>query len=31
MQPFRDVAEADRRTTTALDATGAGILLVLVR
>ena len=31
MQPFRDVAEADPRTTTALDATGAGILLVLVR
>jgi predicted O-methyltransferase YrrM len=30
MQPFRDVAEADPRTTTALDATGAGILLVLV-
>ena len=28
MQPFRDVVEADRRTTTALDATGAGILLV---
>ena len=30
MQPFRDVVEADPRTTTALDATGAGILLVLM-
>jgi predicted O-methyltransferase YrrM len=30
MQPFRDIVEADRRTTTALDATGAGILLVLM-
>jgi predicted O-methyltransferase YrrM len=30
MQPFRDVVEADPRTTTALDATGAGILLVLI-
>jgi predicted O-methyltransferase YrrM len=30
MQPFRDVVEADRRTITALDATGAGILLVLM-
>jgi len=31
MQPFRDIAEADPRTTTALDATGAGVLLVLLR
>ena len=31
MQPFREVVEADPGTTTALDATGAGILLVLVR
>jgi predicted O-methyltransferase YrrM len=30
MQPFRDVVEADERTITALDATGAGILLVLM-
>jgi predicted O-methyltransferase YrrM len=30
MQPFRDIVEADPRTTTALDATGAGILLVLM-
>jgi predicted O-methyltransferase YrrM len=29
MQPFRDLVEADPRTITALDATGAGILLVL--
>ena len=30
MQPFRHIVEADPRTTTALDATGAGILLVLM-
>jgi predicted O-methyltransferase YrrM len=30
MQPFRDLVEADPRTITALDATGAGILLVLM-
>lgn len=30
MQPFRDIVEADPRTTTALDATGAGLLLVLM-
>ena len=30
MQPFRDIVEADPRTKTALDATGAGILLVLM-
>jgi predicted O-methyltransferase YrrM len=30
MQPFRELVEADPRTTTALDATGAGILLVLL-
>jgi predicted O-methyltransferase YrrM len=30
MQPFREIVEADPRTTTALDATGAGILLVLM-
>ena len=30
MQPFRDLVEADPRTITALDATGAGILVVLV-
>jgi predicted O-methyltransferase YrrM len=30
MQPFRELVEADPRTITALDATGAGILLVLM-
>jgi predicted O-methyltransferase YrrM len=30
MQPFREAVEADPRTFTALDATGAGILLVLM-
>ena len=30
MQPFRELVEADRRTVTALDATGAGVLLALV-
>ena len=29
MQPFREVVEADPRTTVALDQTGAGILFVL--
>ncbi len=30
MQPFRDLVEADPRTVTALDNTGAGLLLTLV-